>query len=227
MSEKRFPASRKQQQEARARGDIPRAALLTKASALLGGVLGLVWQAPVLQRVFLETPWLEWPLFWWSNLTQLAWVFAFICGGAALGAYLLGSLAGGFLFSAGALHGSPGLSRLSPSTNFFLSVLGALLFLGPLGYVGSLWLSGLSWASAANDERLLAGLVGGLLKGGLSLLGLAVSLGALQAILSWYLWSQRHQRTSQQFLQDSKDEEGAAKQFFSSRLTEQMKRPGY
>jgi flagellar biosynthesis protein FlhB len=226
MSEKRFPASRKQQQEARARGDIPRAALLTKASALLGGVLGLAWQAPVLQRIFLETPWLAWPLFWWSNLTQLAWVLASICGGAALGAYVLGSLAGGFLFSVGALHGSPGLSRLSPSANFFLSLLGGLLFLGALGYVGALWFSGLSWASAASDERLFAGLVEALLKGGLSLLGLAVSLGALQAIFSWYLWSQQHQRTSQQFIQDSKEEEGAAKQFFSSRIATQMKRPG-
>jgi flagellar biosynthesis protein FlhB len=226
MSEKRFPASRKRQREAKARGDTPRAALLNRGAAMLGGVLGLWWQAPSLQRIFLDTAWLEWPLLWWGNVTQLSRSLLLICGSGALAAYLVGSLAGGFFFSAKSLRGSSGASRLSPSAAFFISLGLSLVFLGFVGYEGVRWLSGLSWASAATDEGLLAGFAGSLFVHSVLFLGLAVILGALQAILSWYVWSQRHQRTSQQFAQDTKEEEGAAKHFFSSKITEHMKRPG-
>jgi flagellar biosynthesis protein FlhB len=226
MSEKRFPASLKKLREAKQSGDIPRSTLLTKSAALLGGVFGLWWQAPMLRLILIQTPWLDWPLLWWQNLKQLTLSLALIFGSSVSAAFMVGSLAGGFLFSVGALKSRAGFSRLVPGSSAFISFGLSLFFAGFVLYRGASFFSVLGWASTAKDEHLLNGFVGALFGYVVLAVAFALLLGALQALLSWYLWQRRYLRSSQEFRQDSKDEEGKAKEYFSFRIAEQKKRPG-
>jgi flagellar biosynthesis protein FlhB len=213
MSEKRFPASVKRLLEARQSGDLARAPLFTKGAALLGALVGLWWQAPALVEVFQRTAWLDWSLVWWSNTRQILSSIGIIVMLSALGAYLLGSLAGGFVFG-GPLRrrrSSPGPDKMS-----LLSLLFAFASVFFVSFLLLRVLSELAWLGV--QPEVLSRAASLILSLSLLMVGAALVLGVGQAVLSWYFWNQRHRRSYQEFSQDTKDEEGQAKQFFSTRL---------
>jgi type III secretory pathway component EscU len=209
MSEKRFPALPKKLIEAKQRGDTPRAPLLTRSAAMLGATLGLWWQAPTVVGVFQNTPWLDWSFLWWTNTRQLSASLFWIVSLAALFAYVLGSLAGGFVFSLGARES--GSRRTS-----LLAALASLLSFALFIWILLERISSLSWM-ATREDAFVRGI--GVLLGFLwASIGIALLLGVGQAIFSWYFWNQHYRRSFQEFAQDAKDEEGKARQFFAKYL---------
>jgi flagellar biosynthetic protein FlhB len=209
MSGRTLPPSPRRLREARQRGDLPRSVTLSRAGSLLGAISALLWAIDASAFTGFAEEAFSGNAPSAGTLARLAaGIFAVLLG-AAVGAFTLGSISGGLLFSPGAL-GAKGLFRLpgSGAGPYLLRALG-LASLSALGlYLVLDWSRGLAFASAYTPGALFARTALGLLLLALKLAGAGLAVGAAEALFGWLWHRRRYRRSVEEYRRDLRDEEG-------------------